>query len=300
MSGHADQAEALRTHASSLPKAAVPRGLRCIAVGSGKGGVGKTAVSVGLSFCLARQGKRVLLLDADLGLANVDIQMGLDPDLTMQDVVFGHCALEDIVVRTENGPDVLPASSGAIEMADLGDARRRMLVDELIRFARGYDFMIVDAGAGVGRGVTTFLNAVPEVLVVAANEPTSLMDSYSLIKLLHKGANPPHVMIVMNMLRTLEEGEVLAGRLNGIVKRFMNMNLPVAGMILFDEAVRASIRSRRSVIEHAPASAATDCMKDLSNYILKNRQHLTPNRQLREGFFDRLAHMSAKQEKMVS
>ena len=155
----------------------------------------------------------MLILDADLGLANVDIQMGLEPTRTLQDVVFSNCSLEDAVVHVPNGPDVLPSSSGTPEMADMGNARRQMLADDLLRFAANYDFLLIDTGAGIGKGVTTFLAAAPEVLIVVANEPTSIMDAYSLIKVLHRATPCPRIRIVANMVRSLEEGERLAERL---------------------------------------------------------------------------------------
>jgi flagellar biosynthesis protein FlhG len=268
----ADQAEGLRQLAAERARPRTSGRLRCIAVGSGKGGVGKTAVCVGLSWCLARMGRRVLLLDADLGLANVDIQMGLEPTHTLQDVVFGHCSLQDAVIRVPDGPDVLPSSSGTPEMADMGSARRQMLAEELLRFAASYDFFIIDTGAGIGKGVTTFLSAAPEVLVVVANEPTSIMDAYSLVKVLCREREPPSIGIVTNMVRSLDEGERLAGRLQNIARRFLNVELPLAGTIPFDQCMREAIRTRRTVISAAPNSASAQCLQELADHLVSGRR----------------------------
>ncbi len=290
-----DQASELRNAAS---RTAPPGGtdppvgrLRCIAVGSGKGGVGKTMLSVGLALGLARRRHRVLLLDADLGLANVDLQIGIDPAFTLQDVLFGHCALEQAVVELENGPAVLAAASGAPEMVDLGNARRQMFVDELVRFAARYDFLIIDSAAGIGKGVTTFLAAAPEVLVVVANEPTSLMDAYSLIKVLRQAPSPPEIMLVVNMVRSLQEGAALAERLNLITRRFLGAELPVAGVITYDGVVGDAIRARKSVMDFAPKSAPAQCLDDLAQFMAGGAMRLRAQGRLQKSFFDKLTEV---------
>jgi len=159
-----DQAVSLRNGSAGNGRDALSRRLRCISVCSGKGGVGKTMISVGLAFWLARMGRKVLVIDGDLGLANVDIQMGLDPKFTLQDVVLGHCSLEDTVIRVDDGPDVLPSASGAPEMVDMGNARREMFIRDLMAFAGNYDFILIDVGAGIGKGITAFLQISSEVL----------------------------------------------------------------------------------------------------------------------------------------
>lgn len=286
-----DQAAGLRRTASGGTSPALPRNLRCIAVGSGKGGVGKTVVSVGLSYYLARMNYRVLLLDADLGLANVDLQIGLDPEFTLQDVVFGNCSLDDALVRMENGPDLLPSPSGAAEMVDMGGARRTMFVQSLIKFAANYDFLIIDVGAGIGKNITEFLSAAPEVFVVVANEPTSVMDAYSLIKCLNRGPSPPSMAIVVNMVRTLTEGEVLADRLNKITLRFLGLELPLGGIIIHDECVGNAIRARRPVVEYAPKSAPSRCIAELARFVAAPGPRVGRAGKLDGDFFDRLTDM---------
>lgn len=295
-----DQAAGLRRIAAGRGLPPLPGRLHCIAVGSGKGGVGKTALCVNLGYCLARMNRRVLLLDADLGLANVDIQMGIEPARTLQDVVFGHCTLEDAVVHVPNGPDVLPSSSGTPEMADMGNARRQMLADDLLRFAANYDFLLIDTGAGIGKNVTTFLSAAPEVLVVVANEPTSIMDAYSLIKVLHRATPCPRIRIIANMVRSLDEGERLAERLQGITRRFLNMDLPLAGTIPFDQSVRDAIRTRRPLINLAPGSAAIQCVEELARSLIAARRAARPDAALSSSLFSRLVDVAVKTEEKVA
>jgi flagellar biosynthesis protein FlhG len=265
-----------------------PLRLRCLAVGSGKGGVGKTMISIGLACCLARMKYRVLLMDADIGLANVDLQMGIDPTFTLQDIVYGSCTPEEAVVSVPDGPDVLAAASGAPELADMGSARRQMLVEELMRFASRYDYLVIDVGAGIGAGVTAFLAAAPEVLVVVANEPTSIMDAYSLIKVLRQSADPPSIMLMINMVQSLEEGELLAQRLNVITKKFLLMELPVAGIVMYDPRVGDSIRARRPLIHYAGQSAPAKCLDEMARSIALGPAKSRAGKSVGIEFFDKL------------
>jgi flagellar biosynthesis protein FlhG len=291
-----DQAAGLRRLAGARGLPPAPGRLHCIAIGSGKGGVGKTALCVNLSYCLARMNRKVLLLDADLGLANVDIQMGIEPARTLQDVVFGHCAIEEAVVHIPDGPDILPSSSGTPEMADMGNARRQLLSEELLRFAAHYDFLLIDTGAGIGKGVTTFLASAPEVLVVVANEPTSIMDAYSLIKVLHRERPCPRIRIVANMVRSLEEGERLAERLQGITQRFLGMDLPLAGSIPFDQSLRDAIRTRRPLINLAPGCAAIQCVEDLARSLIADRRGARMDPAASTNLFSKLVDVAVKTE----
>jgi flagellar biosynthesis protein FlhG len=284
-----DQAAALRNQSNNARPERVPQNLRCVAVGSGKGGVGKTMISIGLGYSLSRLGYRVLLLDADLGLANVDLQMGLEPVYTMQDVIYGNCSMDDAVVSVEKGPDVLAAASGAPEMADMGNARREMFVGQLMRFAAEYDFLLIDAGAGIGKGVTTFLAAAPEVLVIVANEPTSIMDAYSLIKVLRQQPKPPVIMLTINMVRSFEEGELLAARLNAITGKFLNTKLPVAGVVLDDDQVGDSIRRRQPLHVCAAGSVPVQCLRELARFLVSGESYHRAGGHLGKPFFDQLA-----------
>ncbi|MBN1672166.1 MAG: MinD/ParA family protein [Kiritimatiellae bacterium] len=285
-----DQAAALRKARQAGPGSAerLPGRLRCIAVASGKGGVGKTFVSVGLGYSLAQTGSRVLVLDADLGLANVDLQVGADPTYTLQDVLFGTCTLEEAVVALDNGPSLLAAASGAPEMVELGSARRQMFVDELLRFAAGYDYLIIDVAAGIGGNVTNFLAAAPEVLVVVANEPTSVMDAYALIKTICRQPDPPFIMTVINMVRSEAEGRTLARHLDGITRKFLGVELTLGGIIPYDVVVTHAIRARRPVVLYAADSAPAKALKGLAGYLAFGKTVLAGRRDVQKPFFDKL------------
>jgi len=261
-----DQAAGLRSDGPA--KAVSFNSTRCLAIGGGKGGVGKTVVSVGLSTALTERGKRVLLFDGDMGLANIDLQMGIVPEYTLQDVLFGQCPMEKACVHVENGPDVLVSASGAPELVDLSDARRGMFIDELFRFASQYDFFIVDTGAGIGRSTMDFLAACPEVYLVLTNEPTSLMDAYAVIKTLHMRSEGQHLGVVVNMVDTQHEGEALFEKLNAISQQFIGETLSLDGVVVYDRRVSEAIRRQQSIVRYAQNGRVACCLRELADQIM--------------------------------
>lgn len=166
------------------PVKAAARQLRVIAVTSGKGGVGKSNVVVNLGLALARQGLKVLLIDADLGLANLDILLGLTPRFTMQDLLSLHKSLAEVMVEGPEGIKVLPASSGIPELVELDEYQKMFLLNELDNYSENLDVVLIDTGAGISRNVLFFTIAAMERIVVANNEPTSITDAYALMKVL--------------------------------------------------------------------------------------------------------------------
>ena len=271
-----DQAAGLRAQVPTPMAPGSVIGTRCVAIGSGKGGVGKTVLSVGLSLALSELGKRVLLFDGDMGLANVDLQMGLVPQFTLQDVLFGQCNIEQACQRVENGPDVLVSASGAPELVDLSDARRRLFIEDLFRFASRYDYFLVDTGAGIGRSTTDFLAACPEVLVVLTNEPTSLMDAYALIKTLHLRAKGQALGVVVNMVDSIDEGESLFAKLDTIARQFIGATLSLEGVVVYDRRVSEAIRSQRSIVRYASNGAVAHCLRDLASRLVVRPRRAAP------------------------
>jgi flagellar biosynthesis protein FlhG len=262
-----DQAQGLRDLSQGRTVSVVPPAasrVRCVAIGSGKGGVGKTVVSVGLAMALSERGKRVLLFDGDMGLANVDLQMGLIPEYTVQDVIFGDCELEKACIRVEGGPDVLVSASGSPELVDMTPARRQLFIEQLYRFASQYDFFLIDTGAGIGRGSTDFLEACPEVLVVLTDEPTSLMDAYALIKTLHMRGQMQALGVIVNMVDSIDAGERVFGRLNQIASQFLGVSLFLAGILVYDRRVSDAIKNQQSIVRYASGGAVARCLRDLA------------------------------------
>ncbi len=276
-SEHEDQAAGLRQQSSRSFLSSFSGSNRCIAVGSGKGGVGKTVVSVGLSLALSEAGHKVLLFDGDMGLANVDLQMGLIPEFTVQDVIFGHATMSQACLHVEGGPDVLVSASGAPELVDLSPARRRLFIEDLFRFAASYEYFLIDTGAGIGGGSTDFLAACPEVLVVLTNEPTSLMDAYAVIKTLHVKGASKGLGVVVNMVDSLDEGEMVFDRLNGIAQQFLGLTLTLEGVLVYDRRVSEAIRHQESIVRYASGGAAAQCLRALSRKIVMRPRVMKPS-----------------------
>jgi flagellar biosynthesis protein FlhG len=188
--------------------------VRVIAVSGGKGGVGKTSVSVNLAVALADAGRQVMLLDADLGLANVDVLLGLSPRFTLADVIEGRCTLEDTLLEGPHGLAVVPASSGKRSMAELSAPEQVGLIRAFSELDRDIDVMVVDTAAGIHDSVLTFAQAAQDVILVVCNEPASITDAYALIKVLSRERGVSRVHIIANMVRSPAEGRELFDKLD--------------------------------------------------------------------------------------
>jgi flagellar biosynthesis protein FlhG len=220
-------------------------GARITAVTSGKGGVGKTFVTANLAAALARQGERVLVLDADLGLANLDVVLNLYPKLTLHDVFTGQTQLEDAILPAPGGFSVLLAGSGMIEYSRLTPTVRDQLDDVIQRVRPRFDRVLLDTGAGISDVVLYTVSLADEVLIVATPEPTSLTDAYATIKVLRPG-----------------EGRAIRNQLQLVIDRYVNsmldkpLSIELLGEVPHDSAVRESVIKRELLIEHAPGTPA--------------------------------------------
>lgn len=231
-----------------------------IAVASGKGGVGKTWFSITLCNALAKRGKRVLLFDGDLGLANVDIQLGLTPDKDLGGVIEGSTNLQSAATRyAEGGFDVLAGRSGSGNLATLPTQKLSELRQELIAFARAYDHVVVDLGAGVDRSVRYLAGPAAVACIVVTDEPTSLTDAYAFIKL-SRAANPKaDLRIVVNMAQNASDGQKTYDTIRKACETFLSYTPPLAGIIRRDAKVRDAIRAQTSLLVRSPtADAASD------------------------------------------
>jgi flagellar biosynthesis protein FlhG len=241
--------------ASPLAVAAAPACV--IGVTGGKGGVGKSNVAVNLGVALARAQRRVLLLDADLGLANVDVLLGLRPRQTLEDVLAMRASLDDVLLDGPLGLGIVPASSGVARMACLGAREHAGLIGAFSALESRIDTLIVDTAAGISDTVVRFLSAVQHVLVVVCDEPTSITDGYALIKVLNQEHGIERVHVLANMVRGAQEGERLFATLQKVTARFLDVALYYAGAIPFDDSVRRAVRRQRAVCEAYPASPAS-------------------------------------------
>jgi len=231
-----------------------------IAVASGKGGVGKTWFSVTLAHLFARAGRRTLLFDGDIGLANVDVQLGLTPTRDLGSVFAGNATLKEAITSYPEGKfDILAGRSGSTSMATLGLARMMPVGSQLVELAASYDFVIIDLGAGIEQHVQYMSSLASKVIVVVTDEPTSLTDAYAFIKLCSSRENAPEIHIVINQAQSQKEGEQTYSTINRATTNFLKFSPPLLGIIRKDNKVKDAIRQQSSIIQTAPhTTAATD------------------------------------------
>jgi flagellar biosynthesis protein FlhG len=240
------------------------RPVQVIAVTGGKGGVGKSSVAINLGIGLSARGRRVVILDADLGLANLDVLLGLRAKRNLADVIAGECGLADIMLDGPCGVRIIPASSGTQSMVSLSRAEHAGLIHALSDIADRMDELIVDTAAGISDSVVSFVRAAHECLVVVCNEPSSIADSYALMKLLHKEYGMHRFRVLPNMVRSPQEGSALFHKLEQVCERFLDVMLVQAGNIPYDDTVRKCIQRQRAVLDAAPRSKAAAAFRELA------------------------------------
>jgi flagellar biosynthesis protein FlhG len=230
--------------------------LRVIAVTSGKGGVGKSNVVVNLSVAMAQQGLKVLIIDADLGLANVDILLGLNPQYTIHDVLQLNKTLPEVLVEGPDGLKILPASSGIPELAELDEYQKMFLLNELDNYSETIDVVFIDTGAGISKNVLFFNIAASERVVVANNEPTSITDAYALIKVLATQHNERRFKLLVNGLSEPREAEAVYRTLLKVAERFLgrDISLEYLGYIPHDDSVPKAVLKQQPVLTLYPKS----------------------------------------------
>jgi len=241
--------------------------LRTVAVASGKGGVGKSSVAANLAVALGARGARVLLLDADLAQANLDLMLGLHPRFDLQHVFSGEKAIEDIVVDGPPGVKLIPASSGVPELADLDDYRRECLLRGLGNLEAEADLILIDTASGASRQVTSFCLAADDVLIVTTPELPAFADAYGLIKLLGQQGlrRSPHLLV--NMASGPEEAEETTHRIRLVARRFLRMEIDSWGHVPFDPAVGRAVRRQEPVISAFPQSPAAQAYGALADLL---------------------------------
>lgn len=244
---------------------------RVISVTSGKGGVGKSTVVVNLAVALAKEGKRVLIIDADLGLGNIDMLMGLNPLHTLNDVFNGKLRLADIIVEGPGGIKVAPAGSGVQRYTALGQEERLRLMDELETLEEDFDILIIDTESGISKNVTYFNVAAQEILLVVAPEPTSITDSYALIKLLTNFHDERHFKVLVNMAKDSGEGLQVFKKLSHVVSRFLDVSLDYVGCVVRDDLLLDAVRRQKSVVDLYPRAAASNCFAALAETLIEQR-----------------------------
>ncbi len=236
-----------------------PHETKVIAITSGKGGVGKTNIVANTAITLSKMGKRVLVMDADLGLGNIDILLGLTPKYNIGHFLRGEKGLEDIIIKGPEDTMILPASSGIQELTELDAEEQLSLVAHLDEMVDGIDMMIIDTGAGISSNVIFFNMAAQDIVVIASPEPTSITDAYALMKVLSKRYGEKSFRLLVNGVDTEEDGRNVYRKLSTVGGRFLNISVDYLGYILYDELVQLSVVQQKAVVQAYPDTPASIC-----------------------------------------
>lgn len=243
--------------------------MRVISVTSGKGGVGKSSVVANLAMAIASRGQRVLLLDGDFGLANLDILLDLRPNGTIHDVLHHGKTPDEILVPVAPNVDILPASSGIIAMTQLGLEEKSRLLEVMQLLERQYDYLLIDTGAGISDEVTWLNSSANEIIVVATPEPTSIADAYALIKVLNQKHKIKDFQLLVNQARNEQEALRVYQQITGVSDRFLNVSIDYLGHVLWDEMVTHAIRQRKPILSAYPSSKAAKNFEKLADTIYR-------------------------------
>ena len=255
-----DQAAGIRKMNKTTP-------VRVIAISSGKGGAGKTNLSVNVGIALAQMGRRVALLDADMGLANVDILLGIYPKFNLSHVLSGDKTLAEIMLDGPSGLRVIPGASGIQKMAELSVVEQAAVIRAFSEIDQELDVLIVDTAAGISASVVNFARACQEIIVVVCDEPTSLTDAYAFIKLLNRDYSISNFHVVDNMVKTDRQGQALFQKLTKVTDHYLDVTLRFVGAVPYDDNLRKSVQKQTPVIVAFPESKASIAMKEIAGNI---------------------------------
>jgi flagellar biosynthesis protein FlhG len=243
------------------------REMRVISITSGKGGVGKSNVVANLAVALSRLGHKVLVIDADLGLGNINILLGLVPEFTLNDVFRGTKSLAEIMMEGPGGIKLIPAGTGIQDFLLLGPDERLRLLDELDSLEDDFDTVLIDTESGISSNVVYFASAAREIVVVVSPEPTSIADGYALIKLLATTRSERHFKVLVNMARDRDDGFQAFSRLAAVTSRFLDISITYLGCVMRDERLVDSVKRQKTVCESYPDSAASRCFGEVADKI---------------------------------
>jgi flagellar biosynthesis protein FlhG len=263
-----------------------PAGAMIIAITSGKGGVGKTNIAANLSLCMASENLRVLLMDADLGLGNLDVLMNLNSRYNLSHVVAGRRTLEEITQIGPCGVEIVCGGSGIESLANLGPFQRQRLIEELDRMQERTDFIIIDTGAGIHSSVIGFCLAADHTLVVTTPEPTAMTDAYAMIKVLASKDYPGRISLLVNKAQHLAEGKKVYRQIADVAGRFLNVPVYEAGVLCRDEALPQAVRKREPVVLAFPKAGISKAFTAISRRLTKGSIQRVGD----EGFFKKVVN----------
>ncbi len=244
-------------------------GVQVLAVTSGKGGVGKTNASINLAIALAKQGKRVMLMDADLGLANIDVSLGLHCPFNMAHVMGGERAFKDIVMTGPHGIKIVPAASGIYEMSALNNEQLQHLIQAFSEFDETLDYLVIDTAAGISDMVLAFLNAAHQILVVACDEPSSITDAYALMKVMNQRFSTNRFHFMASMVKNEKHGRGLYHKLERVVEHYLKASVMYLGSVPRDEQLGQANRQQKAVVDAAPLSNSSRAYERMASAIAR-------------------------------
>ncbi|WP_456152389.1 MinD/ParA family protein [Methyloglobulus morosus] len=255
-----DQAAGIRKMSKINP-------VKVIAITSGKGGAGKSNLSVNLGIALAQAGRRVAILDADMGLANVDILLGIYPKFNLSHVLTGEKTLSEIIQEGPFGLKVIPGASGIQKMAELSVTEQAAMIHAFSELDQDLDVLIVDTAAGISAGVVNFTRACQEIIVVVCDEPTSLTDAYAFIKLLNRDYKLSNFHVITNMVKTVQQGQALFQKLTKVTDHYLDVTLRYIGAVPHDPNLGKAVQKQSPVVVSFPDSKATVAIKEIAGKI---------------------------------
>lgn len=253
----------------TLPAGAAPKQARTIAVTGGKGGVGKSNFAVALALCAARAGQRVVILDADFGLAKLHVLLGLTPHADLSGVLSGEVQLADTLLYGPEQIRILPGASGLTELANLRADQRQKILAGLSQISQEFDLLILDTGAGINENVLTFVTAADEAIVVTTPEPTALADAYSLIKVAYNQRNDLPFHLIVNNATSPAEADAAARRIQEVAQHFLQAPIAYAGTVPSDPSIGKAVRARQAFLLHSPDAPAAQAFPAIAAKILR-------------------------------
>lgn len=274
-----DQAAKLRNIINSRKSKAANK-FKVITVSSGKGGVGKTNFVINLAIILRKRGLRVTVLDADFGMANVDILFGIKTTYSIYDILYNNKTIDDVTVTTDEGIRIIPGGSGIKELIDIDDTGRERLLSEFSKL-EDTDILLIDTGAGISKTILNFVEFADDLIIITNPEPTSITDAYSLIKVIYKNSTNSNIGVVINRCKNIKEAKDTFGKLSMTVNAFLGKKLKYLGFISEDSKVGQAVREQKPFLVVYPKCEAGLCIQRISSEILGETDN-TKNNSIRE------------------
>ncbi len=285
-----DQAQGIRQMKQQHP-------VRVIAVTSGKGGVGKSNVTVNIAVTLAQSGEKVMVMDADMGLANIDVLLGLNPGLNLSHVINGECSLEETIVEGPAGIKIVPASSGIAAMSDLTPAQNAGVIRSFSDLTEPVDTLLIDTAAGLSDSVVSYTRAAREVIVVVCDEPASITDAYAMVKVMNRDYGVERFHVLANQAHGAQQGRELYNKLARVSQKFLEVTLDFLGSVPYDDCLKKAVQKQKAVVEAFPRSPSALAFKQIAK---KTQQWPAPSTM--EGhlefFIERLVNFSAQEDRL--